>query len=73
MNWYYVSIPASLIFATNPCRGFDSPGLHHHRHSFEQACTLGFEIGFHVLHSETISNPNAKAMVKLPSPDKASL
>jgi len=32
-----------------------------------------FEIGFHVLHRETISNPNAKAMVKLPSPDIARL
>jgi hypothetical protein len=32
-----------------------------------------FEIGFHVLHRETISNPNAKAMVELPSPDVARL
>lgn len=27
-------------------------------------CTLMFEIGFHILHGETISDPNAKVMVK---------
>lgn len=35
--------------------------------------TLSFEIGFHVLHKESISTPNAKTMMKLTSPDSASL
>lgn len=34
---------------------------------------LRFEIGFQVLRKETISNPNAKAMAKLLSPDQDSL
>jgi hypothetical protein len=35
--------------------------------------TAKFEIGFHILHRETLPNPNAKPMVKLPSLNLARL
>jgi hypothetical protein len=34
---------------------------------FQIIPTAKFEIGFHILHRETLPNPNAKPMVKLPS------